>query len=264
MLKHFILFFLFFCWGRVAISQAPDTSPVYQQQTKTGQSAVNSPDEAIADSSLYISENELSADSVKAWKSNEKFGYLTRLDSLLRKSNANQAKKNHRSSNRERIETISSHDGEANIAPWLEFVLWGIAGIGVLFLLFRILKSKGIFKKKDTGRNAVWVDPESENEDFPDGNRSYAVLISNAEANGNFRLAVRYHFLQLLQLLAERDLLKPARGKTNASYIKEIDTAYRQHFSALVGIYEYTWYGHIAISPERYPEIVSRFKQFNF
>lgn len=47
-------------------------------------------------------------------------------------------------------------------------------------------------------------------------------LIASAVKDGDFRLAIRYYYLQLLRQLNQKELIKYEFQKTNSEYLNEI------------------------------------------
>lgn len=89
-------------------------------------------------------------------------------------------------------------------------------------------------------------------------------LARQYRANGDFRLALRALYLGTLATLAEQSLVSPARGKTNAEYVSELQrrakrlgTDFVAAFVSNTRLFERSWYGtHPATD-----EIVERFEQ---
>jgi hypothetical protein len=51
--------------------------------------------------------------------------------------------------------------------------------------------------------------------------------------------------------LADQDLIIVKKGKTNHEYLYEIhDIGFRQNFSELSFMFDYTWYGHFEASKD--------------
>lgn len=214
-----------------------------------------------SDTTLFISSNKLEADTILNWKNAKQFSYMSRIDSLLREKEENKdADQNSRGDARKSRD--HSTGSNFTVSPLMGWILWGIAGLVVLFVLYNVFMSKGIFAKSRNRPGVVEIKDENETEEevIPEG--GYASLIRNAEKENNYRLAIRYQFLSLLKRLADKELLHPATGKTNAAYIRELPVELRQDFSALVRIYEYAWYGRIPVAENRYHELTQQFNRF--
>src|SRR5690606_4889107 len=81
--------------------------------------------------------------------------------------------------------------------------------------------------------------------------------ILSAENNNNWRLAVRYYFILLLQQLDKHEWIKYAPEKTSQDYLKEIKKSKAQHLldmDAAVNIYNYVWYGKFEIEAHQYQQ----------
>ena len=90
--------------------------------------------------------------------------------------------------------------------------------------------------------------------------RDIRQLIDKAVAKENYRLAVRYHFLYLLQQLSRQELVIYDPAKTDEDYSEEIeDAGLKAHFKKLSRIYDFIWYGDFAITAEDYPKIAGEF-----
>ena len=83
--------------------------------------------------------------------------------------------------------------------------------------------------------------------------------ISNAEKGEQWRVAVRLIYLYALKNLADQDLILVKKGKTNHEYLYEIKEAgFKQPFTDLSFMFDYTWYGHF----EANKELVERAKSY--
>lgn len=79
--------------------------------------------------------------------------------------------------------------------------------------------------------------------------QNIAELIEVAIKQGNYRLAVRYYYLQLLRQLNEKGLIDYEFQKTNTEYLKEIqEENMQQSLRKVMRIYDFIWYGSFAVS----------------
>jgi hypothetical protein len=86
--------------------------------------------------------------------------------------------------------------------------------------------------------------------------------LQKAIREGNMRMAIRYSYMLLLQMLQENHYIHYRSDKTNYDYYNEIThKPYKQPFRQLTREYEYTWYGDYPVSPENYKEYMDRFNQ---
>ncbi|HET8855094.1 MAG TPA: DUF4129 domain-containing protein [Salinimicrobium sp.] len=90
--------------------------------------------------------------------------------------------------------------------------------------------------------------------------RDISGLINEAVARGDYRLAIRYHFLLILQQLTRRSLVEYHFSKTDREYLLELSQPpLSEQFAKLITIYNYVWYGHFDPSPEEYRRAQSSF-----
>ena len=89
-------------------------------------------------------------------------------------------------------------------------------------------------------------------------------LLRNAIKNRNYRLAVRYLYLQVLGKLAERKLIEINSNKTNYEYVNEVRKhKFANEFASLTLKYEYVWYGEYPVDEKLFEQIQGSFHQFN-
>ncbi|HJS55078.1 MAG TPA: DUF4129 domain-containing protein, partial [Chitinophagaceae bacterium] len=86
----------------------------------------------------------------------------------------------------------------------------------------------------------------------------------NALRNGNYRLAVRYLYLQSLNRLSEKKFIEINSNKTNYEYVKEVSSRkFANEFASLTLLYEYVWYGEYPVDERLFEQIQGGFIQFN-
>lgn len=78
-------------------------------------------------------------------------------------------------------------------------------------------------------------------------------LIEKAIADDNYRLAIRYYFLMVLQKMTEKGIIDYQFSKTDTDYISELkQPALQEQFRRLSRIYDYVWYGNFEVSLPHY------------
>jgi len=87
-------------------------------------------------------------------------------------------------------------------------------------------------------------------------------LLKEALLDHNYRLALRYRFLIILQKLDLKKLVKWNKQKTNRNYVNEISNPLRGDFRSITNIFDRAWYGNENISGEDYLLLESRFSYF--
>lgn len=85
-------------------------------------------------------------------------------------------------------------------------------------------------------------------------------LIQQATAKNDFRLAIRYQYLNMLKRLSAAELISFDPEKTNLDYTYEIQNEdVRAQFQYTSYVYNYVWYGEFEISQAQYEKAQESF-----
>lgn len=146
---------------------------------------------------------------------------------------------------------------------WVNTLLWVvIIGSFAAFLVWFLASSDiNVFRKSSKAITAA-----EEDETIPEDifQIQYEKEIDKAVRNGNYRLAVRLHYLQLLKKMADRQIITYKHDSTNFDYITQLyKTRYYNDFFRITRHYEYSWYGHFDVSPVMYEAIQADVINFN-
>lgn len=92
----------------------------------------------------------------------------------------------------------------------------------------------------------------------------FSALVGEAETAGNYRLAVRLGYLQVLKQLADQNLIRWQPDKTNHDYLYELPTGpLATAFRHLTQQFEYVWYGeHDDLTAQHYEQVQATRKAF--
>ena len=188
-------------------------------------------------------------DSVQAVNSDKGFYYKRYMDSLLRATQL-KAQKPRRPVNLSGTDFFSSIFG----------VIFWIIAIGLFgYLVYRLFLSNSSFlsrNRKNVAADMAVVEEENAND--PDS------LLRNATRSGNYRLAIRYLYLQSLNRLSEKKFIEINSNKTNYEYVTEMRKhKFANEFASLTLQYEYVWYGEYPVDERLFEQIQSGFTQFN-
>ena len=191
----------------------------------------------------------IESDSVKAVNSDKGFYYKRYMDSLLRATQFKVQKP------RRRVDL----NGSDFFSSIFGIIFW-ILAIGLFaYLVYRLFLSNSSFlsrSRKNISSDITVVEEENTND--PDS------LLRNAIRNGNYRLAVRYLYLQSLQRLSEKKLIEINTNKTNYEYVMEVRKhKFANEFASLTLQYEYVWYGEYPVDERLFEQIQGSFTQFN-
>ncbi len=88
----------------------------------------------------------------------------------------------------------------------------------------------------------------------------WEALLRNAVANKDMRMAVRYSYMRLLQLLQQQNMIQYRQDKTNYIYLSELQSpAVKPAFKQITRLYEYAWYGGGELSVSTYNDYIALF-----
>lgn len=80
-------------------------------------------------------------------------------------------------------------------------------------------------------------------------NKDISQLMEQALADKEYRLAVRYYYLLILQKLTEAEIISYESDKTNSEYISEITSeALKSGFTKATNLYDHVWYGNFEVT----------------
>ncbi len=95
-------------------------------------------------------------------------------------------------------------------------------------------------------------------------NSDFPASIALATREGDFRLAIRLHYLWLLKNLSDNSVIEYRADKTNLDYLMQLyGGAYYADFFRLTRNYEYVWYGNFYVDRNKYGAIEKDFLQLN-
>ncbi len=205
-------------------------------------------EEAVEDEEEAPEPLFLPKDSLEKIRKQADYAYMANLDSLLR--NLNEKKP-------EPKEDSGSSRSIFDFA-FVKIIVWGLAILAVLYILYQLLAGQqNLFYKnkklEDEGGSGL----------TDTSGLSPLVLLQQAVARGDYRLAVRYHFLYILQLMGEKGLVILQPQKSDAQYLAELrGKPPANDFSKITLQYEYVWYGEFELNAEQYRLIEGGYRKF--
>lgn len=134
-----------------------------------------------------------------------------------------------------------------------------IAVVGILVWLFMKADMAGSGYISSGKGNVILSNDQEiiENEDIN-------ALIEEALKQKNYRLAVRYYYLLVLQKLSNKELIDWQFQKTNHDYIYEIkNEMLRKQFVSVTRIYDFIWYGNFDVNEEAFAKAKLEFSKIN-
>ena len=213
-------------------------------------------DESYEENEEKIEETELPvlrllpADTLRIVRRQNNFAYMATLDSLLREQSKLET---------EEVKEVSTPSKSIFDLRLVRTLLWMGAISIVLFLVYQLLGSqKNLFVRNKKTRMAA--------EQFPEKTERPVALvqrIQDAVAAGDYRLAVRYQYLYLIDGLAAKKLINKLPQKTNQQYLIELPgEVMRSGFATLTLQYEYIWFGKFEPNKEQYDQVLAGFRNY--
>jgi hypothetical protein len=140
--------------------------------------------------------------------------------------------------------------------PWAEEILYALAVLvtaGLLLFaarwLFRMRRTAPVERRPSLSADAPVTRETLETADFVEQAKA-------AEADGAYRRAVRFYYLDLLQRLMQADLVGWTPDKANRELVRETrGTAVHDAFDRATEIFEVVWYGNVSLDRSTYDRI---------
>ena len=140
-----------------------------------------------------------------------------------------------------------------------------LAGV-IVFLLVAFFIFKAVMNDegqwvfgRSSDKNVIPVTDVEGNLDIVDFDK----LTQEAEANEEFRLAIRYYYLWLLKGLSQAEIIAYDNEKTNSDYVNEIQSeTIKKEFAYTSYLYNYIWYGEFNVSDQDYRKAKHAFVKF--
>lgn len=138
------------------------------------------------------------------------------------------------------------------------FLLGGI----VVFLLLKVIFGLDVkFWKKQPSNTKLSKKLIYEDEDIREVDLS--LLLKRALEAQNYRLAIRYYYLQALKDLSRNKLIEYHKDKTNTEYVFELNNKdLKRNFSDLTYIYTYVWYGEFSLDKMNFAKAQKKYQSF--
>jgi hypothetical protein len=156
----------------------------------------------------------------------------------------------------ERISRFFSNRVAADIYTYAWYIFFGILLLFAIILIFRS-EINAVFKIRDPK-----VETGPVNWDVDDiRDRDFLKMAGDMAEKGDYRSALRYRYLHLIQLLAAGKLIVWRPDKTNHDYLRELaGTSVRDAFRYMTYLFNYTWYGHFDLDEATYARAVDSLK----
>ena len=166
-------------------------------------------------------------------------------------------------------ETQSAKKSNTNTSAFLNFFFFFMSkifpfllgGLVIFFLLKVLFGFDTKFWKKQPKNTAIDQQLIAEDEALETLNIN--ALLQKALSNNDYRLAIRYYYLQVLKDLTQQKWIDYHKDKTNTEYIFEIkDKKIQTFFKDLTYIYTYVWYGEFQLDTASFAQAQKKYQTF--
>ena len=153
---------------------------------------------------------------------------------------------------------LGSRKKAAALLDTLKLIFYGLIIIAVVYFIVRaIMNGEGrwVFGRR-SDKNIVQHEDVETNIHVVDFDK----LISEAIQSNDYRLAVRYQYLNMLKKMSTNEVISYDPEKTNLEYTYEIkNDALREQFQYASYLYNYIWYGEFIIDKSQYDKASDSF-----
>ena len=136
-----------------------------------------------------------------------------------------------------------------------QFLMYFILAVIVLLVVYYILKNAGGFRFGNE-KNRIKINSSDEEqldneEEF--SHHNFEQLIQKAKNNKEYRKAIRYYYLWVLQKLTDKRLIQYNKEKTDYDYLVELgQNPIREDYSQTTYLYDYVWYGNFELNERQF------------
>ena len=137
-------------------------------------------------------------------------------------------------------------------------VIMGIIVAGVVvFIAYRLISGEGKLFARDA-RQMKKNDGEVNEEDLLGSN--WETKFQEAIRTNDIRMAIRYSYMLVLQMLQTRELISYRQDKTNIEYLRELEQGeLSTYFRQMMRQYEFTWYGNYLPTPAAFQNYIQTY-----
>ena len=127
----------------------------------------------------------------------------------------------------------------------LKAIPWIVLGL-VLFFILKFFLKINRSNASDSQEKIPFMQRANDEEII--NNQDLNALIKEAIADKDYRLAIRFYYLLVLQKLTDKELIVWQQEKTNEDFIREVaHLTLADDFTKTTRLYDFVWYGNFEI-----------------
>lgn len=136
----------------------------------------------------------------------------------------------------------------------LKFLMYTVLVIIVISIIYYVMKNAGGVTLGKKRKNLQYSASEVSGENLDEiENNNFELLISRAKSGENYRKAIRFYYLWILQKLTDKNLIKWHKEKTSYEYLLELQQhQIKDDFSSCTYIYDHIWYGNFELNSNEF------------
>ena len=143
------------------------------------------------------------------------------------------------------------------VFKWFIYILFGSL---LLWAFYKIIISNNLFLFYSRNKK---IKDDSVEEEIHLEEATLDERIAKLIAERNYRPAIRYLYIKVLQQLNEKGWIKYHAQATNYDYIRQMsNNKFATDFRFLTQVYEYVWYGEFNLKDEQFTIAHNRFNHF--
>lgn len=145
-----------------------------------------------------------------------------------------------------------------------QFLMYTLLALIVLLVLYYIIKNAGGFSfgnEKNRIKINTTAEESIENEEDI-SHHNFEQLIQKAKLDKDYRKAIRFYYLWVLQKLSDKNYIKYNKDKTDYDYFLELgQRPIKEDFSQNTYLYDYVWYGKFELNEHQFTMAESIFQR---
>ena len=145
----------------------------------------------------------------------------------------------------------------------MNILMYSILGVIIILVIYFIFKNSGGFSFTKKKQKIAFETSGEENENIEDiSQNDFPNLVQKAKSEKDYRKAIRYYYLWVLQKLSDKNLIIWNKDKTDYDYFLELGSnPIKEDFSQNTYIYDYAWYGNFQLDENQFNLAETIFKR---
>lgn len=128
-------------------------------------------------------------------------------------------------------------------------------------IIYSLIRGENIFKQKKKISKTTSFDLEEVETNLAVSNLDQFII--QAENEGNYRLAIRLHYLTIIKTLSQKKIIRYKKNKTNHVYVNKVNTTtFGEDFRQATYAFERIWFGQNIFTQTDYLQMKPKFQRW--